>query len=81
MGNASRLVEKRVRIPYYIDRKLRVNTGFAKEKYAPWHPKNVIAHPRRTWRMAFGIITDAEWEGILAHMDDKGTGNGSKKGK
>jgi hypothetical protein len=52
-----------------------------KEKYAPWHLKNVLAHPRRTWRMAFGTITDAEWEGILAHMDDKGTGNGSKKGK
>lgn len=71
---------KRVRIPHYrLER--RIDTGSAKEKYAPWHPKNVIAHPRRTWRMAFGIITDAEWEGILAHMDDKGTGNGSKKGK
>jgi len=53
----------------------------AKEKYAPWHPKTVMLHPRRTLRMAFGIISDAEWEGILAHMDDKGTGNGSKKGK
>jgi hypothetical protein len=52
-----------------------------KEKYSPWHPKTVILHPRRTWRMAFGIISDAEWEGILAHMDDKGTGNGSKRGK
>jgi hypothetical protein len=50
------------------------------EKYAPWHVKNVIAHPRRTWKLAFGVIGDAEWEGALAHMED-GTGNGSKKGK
>jgi hypothetical protein len=40
------------------------------EKHAPWHQKNVILHPARTWRLAFGIIGDGDMERALAHMDD-----------
>lgn len=50
----------------------RVQARKAAEKYAPWHPKNVIKHPARTWRLAFGIIGDDDMERALAHMD-KGT--------
>jgi hypothetical protein len=39
------------------------------EKYSPWHPKDVILHPARTWRLAFGIIGDGDMERALAHMD------------
>lgn len=52
---------------------IRLKARKAAEKYAPWHPKNVVMHPTRTWRLAFGIMSSEEMEGVLAHMDDSGT--------
>ena len=47
----------------------RLKARKAAEKYAPWHPRNVLLHPTRTWRLAFGIVGDDEMEKALAHMD------------
>ncbi|KAG4421131.1 hypothetical protein IFR04_005774 [Cadophora malorum] len=57
----------------------RLEARKAAEKYAPWHPKNVVLHPTRTWRLAFGMMTDAEMEGVLAHMKDSGTAGSKDK--
>ncbi len=49
------------------------------EKYAPWHPRNVVLHPSRTWKLAFGLLSDEEMERCLAHMDDSGTAGSKDK--
>jgi hypothetical protein len=49
------------------------------EKYAPWHPKNIILHPRKTCKLAFGLMSDEEMEKVLAHMDDSGTAGSKDK--
>jgi hypothetical protein len=61
-----------------FERRLKIRQDV--EKYASWHPKNVILHPARTLRLAFGIIGDGDMERALAHMD-KGTGNSKPKPK
>jgi len=50
----------------------------AAEKYAPWHPRNVVLHPTRTLRLAFGIVGDDEMERALAHMDSGTAGSKDK---
>jgi hypothetical protein len=56
----------------------RVKARKAAEKYAPWHPKNVVLHPNRTWRLAFGVIGDSDMERALAHMDSGTAGSKDK---
>jgi hypothetical protein len=56
----------------------RLKARKAAEKYAPWHPRNVILHPTRTWRLAFGIVGDNEMERALAHMDSGTAGSKDK---
>ncbi|KAE8453598.1 hypothetical protein EG329_009109 [Mollisiaceae sp. DMI_Dod_QoI] len=56
----------------------RVKARKEAEKYAPWHPKNVLLHPNRTWRLAFGIIGDSDMEHALAHMDSGTAGSKDK---
>lgn len=56
----------------------RLKARKAAEKYAPWHPRNVILHPTRTWRLAFGIVGDSEMERVLAHMDSGTAGSKDK---
>jgi len=45
---------------------------------APWHPRNVLLHPRRTFRLAFGIIGDVDMEFCLAHMESGTAGSKDK---
>jgi hypothetical protein len=56
----------------------RLKARKAAEKYAPWHPRNVVLHPTRTWRLAFGIIGDDEMEKALAHIDSGTAGSKDK---
>lgn len=56
----------------------RLKARKAAEKYAPWHPRNMILHPTRTWRLAFGIVGDNEMERALAHMDSGTAGSKDK---
>jgi hypothetical protein len=56
----------------------RLKLRKAAEKYAPWHPRNVVLHPTRTWRLAFGIVGDDEMEKALAHMDSGTAGSKDK---
>jgi hypothetical protein len=56
----------------------RLKARKAAEKYAPWHPRNMILHPTRTWRLAFGIVGDSEMEFCLAHMDSGTAGSKDK---
>jgi len=57
----------------------RLKARKAAEKYAPWHLKNVVMHPTRTWKLAFGLMGDEEMERVLAHMDDSGTAGSKDK--
>lgn len=56
----------------------RVKARKAAEKYAPWHLKNVVLHPNRAFRLAFGIIGDSDMEHALAHMDSGTAGSKDK---
>jgi len=61
-----------------LDYEQRLKKRREMEKYAPWHPRMVVLHPSRTFRLAFGLMTDDEMEGIFAHknpdtMNSKGT--------
>lgn len=56
----------------------RLKQRKALEKYAPWHPRNVVLHPTRTFRLAFGFVGDDEMEKALAHMESGTAGSKDK---